>query len=159
MKYGRLSVLVVLLALLVGACASGRAGSPLYRRDIGVVSAGEAVTLAEQVITRHGYEIEHAETDPEIRVLTRWRSRPAMRDEQVLGITAAESRILVVGRLRGHTDLGALYNVTMTIENRVQVARQPDWNETLNTQQFRAYADEIANDFRQLVTNIGVRRF
>jgi hypothetical protein len=150
---------VLLLVLLGTACATGRSGTPLYRRDIGTATLGDAVTLAEQVIHRHGYEIEQQETDPAIRILTRWHARQPLRDEAALGITAAETRILVAGRMRGHSELGASYSVNMTIENRVQVAGSTEWSEALNTVMFREYADRIADDYRQLITNIGVRRF
>lgn len=151
--------LLFLLALLFSACASTRSGSALYRRDVGVATAGDALTLAEQVINRYGFQIDQADTEPDIRLLTRWRPRTPFRDEQVLGITAAESRILIVARLRTHTELGPLYAVNLTIENRVQVAGSTDWNELLNTDMFREFANEIYNDYRQLVANIGVRRF
>lgn len=156
MPYRRLLLLLVLLG---AACASGRAGSPMFRRDIGTTSGPDAYILAEQVLHRHGYIIEQSDTVPEIRIQTNWKPRQPMQDESALGITAAENRITVVARMRGQSDLGLIYNVSMTIENRVQVAGGSGWNETLNTPMFRAYADEIAEDYRQLVTNIGVRRF
>jgi hypothetical protein len=43
---------VLLLVFLAASCASGRAGNPVYRRDIGTATLGDAVTLAEQVINR-----------------------------------------------------------------------------------------------------------
>ncbi|CAN5883540.1 hypothetical protein BH23GEM9_BH23GEM9_34020 [soil metagenome] len=159
MKQRRTLLLLLLLLLVGAACASGRAGSPLYRRDIGTATGPDAFTLAEQVIHRHGYEIEQSDTIPEIRIVTKWKPRQPVRDEMVLGITSAENRIIVVGRIRGQSELGAYYNVNMTIENRVQVAGSSEWNETLNTDLFREYADNISNDYRQLIANIGVRRF
>jgi hypothetical protein len=159
MMVRRPTLWLLLLVLLVGACASGRGGSPLYRRDIGTATGPDAYSLAEQVIHRRGFTIEQADTVPEIRILTEWRRRLPFRDEQVLGITAAENRILVVARPRGQTELGGLYSVSMTIENRVQVAGDPSWNETFHTDMFREFADEISNDYRQLIANIGVRRF
>lgn len=152
--------LVLLLVLLSAACATGRAANPVYRRDIGTATGPDAFTLAEQVIHRHGYEIEQADTVPDIRILTKWKPRRPVDDELALGVTTAESRILVMGRVRGQTtDLGGLYTVSMTIENRVQVAGSTEWTESLNTELFRDYADRIANDYRQLIMNIGVRRF
>lgn len=140
------------------ACAAGHGGSPLYRRDIGQASAADAISLAEQVIHRYGYQIDHAEDSPEIRILTHWRPRLPLEDEAALGVTGAENRILVVARTRAHTELGAHYNITFTMENRIQVVRDPSWIETLNTPLFLEYADEIASDYRQLISNIGVRR-
>jgi len=157
MRSRHLWLLLVLIS--IAGCASANGGTALYRRDIGTASGPDAVTLAEQVINRRGYEVEHVETTPEIRMLTKWKQRRPLADEQALGITAAESRIIVVGRQRGQTEMGSFYSINMTIENRVRVAGSPDWNEALNTEMFRAYADEISEDYRQLITNIGVRRF
>jgi hypothetical protein len=150
---------VLLLVFLAASCASGRAGNPVYRRDIGTATLGDAVTLAEQVINRYGFEVEHQQTEPDIRIVTHWKARAPLQDEATLGVTAAENRIIVTGRVRGMQELGALYNVNMVIENRVQVARGSEWNEALNTAMFRTFADGISNDYRQLVANIGVRRF
>lgn len=151
-------LLLSLILLGTAACASGQAGSPLYRRDIGIASGPDAITLAEQVIHRYGYQIDTAEESPEIRILTRWRHRLPFDDEAALGVTSAETRILVVARARSHSEMGSQYNIRFTMENRLGVARDPNWTETLNTPEFRKYADEIANDYRQLVSNIGVRR-
>jgi len=155
-----LTRLFVFLGLLAtSACAIGQGGSPLYRRDIGMASAVDAKTLAEQVIHRHGYMIDTSEDSPEIRILTQWRHRLPFDDEAAMGVTAAETRILVVARARSHTELATYYNITFTMENRLGVAGNPTWNSTTNTPMFRAYADDIANDYRQLVSNIGVRRY
>jgi hypothetical protein len=154
-----LLLLLLLLAVGAGACASSR-GVPQYRQEIGSASGPDAMILAEQVLGRHGFHIEQADTTPEIRILTRWRQRAPLEDERALGVTGAENRVLIVGRIRGQaSDLGALHIITMTIDNRVQMAGSPEWVETLNTDMFREYAAEIVNDYRQLVLNIGVRRF
>jgi hypothetical protein len=151
-------ILLLLVLLSSAACAGGHGGSPLYRREIGIATAADASMLAEQVIHRYGYQIDRAEDSPEIRILTHWRPRLPFVDEAALGATAAESRILVVARIRSHTELGAHYNIMFTMENRLQMAMDLAWNESLNTRMFREYAGEIANDFRQLVSDIGVRR-
>jgi hypothetical protein len=151
--------LIILGILASAACASGGGGTPLFRRDIGTATAVDAVSLAEQVISRHGFEIYQSNPAPDIRILTYWRPREPFADEKALGVNAAESRILVTARERAQTELGALYNVDLTVENRVRVAGTVDWTETHNSEQFRAYANEIASDYKQLVTNIGVRRF
>jgi hypothetical protein len=148
----------ILFAILGSiACASG-SGGPLFRREIGTASAIDAVTLAEQVIARHGYEIHQSDPGPDMRILTYWRPRSPFADEAALGVTAAESRILVTARERAQTELGALYNVHMTVENRVRVAGSPDWNHSVNTDGFEDYADEIVENFRTELNNIGVRR-
>lgn len=151
--------LVLLLVLLSTACASGRPANPVYRRDIGTATIGDAVSLGEQVLMRYGFEVDQMNTEPDIRIVTHWKARQPMRDEAALGVTAAENRIIITGRMRGAQELGVLYTVNMVIENRVQVARSTEWTEALSTDLFREYADGITNDYRQLISNIGVRRF
>lgn len=155
----RMSRLFSLMALaMLAGCATG-GGSAFYRKEVGQATALDAKTLAEQVITRYGYTIDSFEEEPEIRIQTHWRHRLPFEDEAAVGITAAESRIVVVARPRSYTDeRGAYYNIYFMVENRLGVAGEPAWNSTLNTPQFRAYADSMAEDFKSLLMNIGVRR-
>ena len=158
MNSRKIVLMLVMLAAVTAACATGR-GTPLYRRDIGTASLMDAVSLANQVLARKAYEVESSDTVPDIRIVTHWKVRQPFPDEAELGITNAESRIIVVGRRRGQTEMGAFYAITLQLENRVRVVSAPEWNEAANTPMFRAYADEIANEYRRLVTNIGVRRY
>lgn len=151
-------ILAGVLLLGAGACASTPSGTPLYRREIGMASGPDARRLAEEVIHRYGYQIDTSEDAPEMRILTHWKHRVLFDDEKAMGITAAETRILVVARPRSHTDARSFFNITVTFENRVGVAADPAWNSTTDTPMFTAYADEIVEDFRRLVSNIGVRR-
>lgn len=158
MAFGRL--LVVLALLAAGACASGKGGgSALYRREIGQASGPDARRLAEQVVDRYGYMVDTYEEAPEIRILTHWRPRLPFDDEKSAGVTSAESRLLIVARQRSVNEMGSTYNIIMTVENRLGLAGEPPLNSTLNTPMFRAYADGISNDLRQLVSNIGVRTY
>jgi hypothetical protein len=151
---------LLVFVLFAAACASGGArGTALYRRDIGNASEADALTLSHRIITRYHYEVFQQESQPIIRIETHWRARPPFADEQAMGITNAESRLIVTARIRGDSEMGSIYNVQMQIENRVRVAGGPDWNETTNTPMFRAYADEIVREFKSDMMNIGVRRF
>ena len=152
-------VLFLMLLIVIGACASGRGGSALYRRDVGTASGLDALSIGRQIMDRYAYEIETLDTIPDIRVVTHWKQRRPFQDEAELGITAAESRMIISGRHRGQTEMGSFYAVTVTLENRVRVPSSPDWNESTNTPMFRAHADEITNEYRRLITNIGVRRY
>lgn len=153
-------ILVLTLLSAAAACASGGGGaSPVYRRDIGNASFVDALSRSELVLARSHYEILNLDTIPFIRIETHWRPRPPFADEQTLGITEAESRVIVTARVRGETDIGSVYNVQMTVENRVRLAGGPDWNERTNTPMFREYADDITTMFKTEFVNIGVRRY
>ena len=152
---------LLLSVLLVGACASagGPAGTALYRRDVGGASKSDAVTIATRVARQHNYEIAGIDSLREIQIQTEWLKRPPFTDETTQGIAEAESRLVVTARPRGQTTIGTNYSVTVTVENRLRLPNSPSWNESLNTPMFTAYADRITNDLKQLITNIGVRRY
>lgn len=155
----KLRNLIPSVGLLIVACASGGGGSAMYQREIGNASGSDTFDRARLVINRFHYEIAEQDSIPYIRIETYWRPRQPFADEQALGITDAESRIVVTARIRGESELGSIYNIRLALENRVRVAGSPDWNETTNTPEFRQYADGIVQNFKQELTNIGVRRF
>jgi hypothetical protein len=119
----------------------------------------DAYTLGMQIVNRYGFEAEEQDTVQEVRIQTHWKKRAPFADEQELGITDAETRILILGRSRGTTELGSNFSINVTLENRVRVAGGIDWNETTNTPMFVRYADDLTAEYRRLVTNIGVRRY
>jgi hypothetical protein len=149
---------LTLFVITLGACASG-GGSALYRRDVGNASLTDAMDRSELILARNQYEIEATDSIPFIRIETRWRPRAPFQDELALGITSAESRVIVTGRVRGETEVGSVYNVQLVVENRVRVAGGPEWNLNTNTAMFRGYADVMAEQLKTEFTNIGVRRF
>ena len=154
----RRNVLLLFVLLFAAACASG-GGSALYRREVGTASLSDSYHIGLQIVNRYGYEIEEQDTVLEVRIQTHWKKRRPFNDEMELGITDAENRIIINGRNRGQTELGANYSINVTLENRVRVAGGVDWNETTNTPMFVRYADELTTEYRRLVTNIGVRRY
>ena len=151
-----------LLALLVvAACASGgrTSSSATFQRDIGIASEPDAIAIAERIIQRYQYEVIRTDPVPNLRYETDWKKRVPFGDEHALGITEAENRLIITGRLRNTTDLGANYDLNLTVENRVRVAGSLDWNEGTASPLFRRYADEITEEFRKELQVIGVRRY
>jgi hypothetical protein len=151
-------MLLLAVATVLGACAGGR-GTALYQKDVGTASMIDALDRANLVVTRHHYEVSELDSIPIIRIETHWRQRPLFADEQALGITNAESRLIITARSRSETEVATLYNVRLIVENRVRVAGATEWNDRYSTPQFVAYADGITADFRRELQNIGVRRF
>ena len=152
------AVIMALTVALAFACASS-GGSARYQRDLGNASAVDAVTLTMRVVSRFQYEVLSYDSIPLIQIETHWKQRPPFEDETALGITAAESRVIITGRIRGETTMGSIYNLRMAVENRVRPAGLAEWNESTNTPMFREHADAIVQEFRQELLNIGVRRF
>jgi hypothetical protein len=151
-------MLFLCLCLSLAACASARGGTALYRREVGNASFPDAMTLSMRVIQQFQYEVFQVDTITEINILTHWKARRPFADELALGITAAESRLQIVGRRRGENDICRFYNINLTLENRVRVAGSADWNETTNTPMFTQRADEIVAEYRRRLSDIGVRR-
>jgi hypothetical protein len=155
----RRAVLLLVGLVLLGACAGGGRVAPVYQRDIGNASRADLLSRAMLILTRFHYEVHHQELDPEIRIETHWRERPPFADEQVLGITHGENKVTVLGRVRGEAMDASVYHIRMVVENRVRVAGGIDWNETVQTPMFRAYADSMTVEFRREISNIGVRAY
>jgi hypothetical protein len=153
----RLALLV--MATSLAACAGGRAGMTVFQRDVGNASGNDAVSRALVVIGRNHFEVAQQDSTPFIRIETHWRSRTPFRDEQALGVTSAESRVIIIARPRAESEFATTYNVRLMMENRVRVAGGAEWNETLSTPEFRQFADKMAEELRREYVNIGVRAY
>ncbi|MGH7467183.1 MAG: hypothetical protein ACRENP_04275 [Longimicrobiales bacterium] len=157
MKHRNVAILTV---AAFAACASGGGrGSAVYQREIGNASATDAVSRALLILSRNHFEVYQQEAAPFIRIETHWRTRRPFTDEVALGITNAESRVIVTARVRGETDVGSVYSVRMAVENRVKVGENMEWNDRTNTPMFRKFAEEMTGQFRTELINIGVRRY
>ena len=151
-------VLSALFAVIVAACASG-SGARLYQKEVGLASGTDLRRITSLMYLRFHYEVAEHDSVPMLRWESHWRPRSPFRDEQELGVTNAESRLIVIGRARSESDVMTTYTARVTMENRVRVAGSEVWNESLNTPMFRAYADSLAEGFRTEIANIGVRRY
>jgi hypothetical protein len=151
---------VLFLCLFVMACASARTGggSALYRREVGNATPSDAMRIGLRIVQQFQYEVFQIDTITELNILTHWKPRRPFADELALGVTSAESRMNIIGRLRGQNDVCRAYNLYLTLENRVRVAGSADWNESTNTPLFTQNGDEIVAEFRRRLADIGVRR-
>jgi hypothetical protein len=153
----RLILLAVTITVGVGACASG-GGARLYQRDLGTASAPDLTRIVAYVLQRFHYEVADQDGEPVLRWETYWQPRTPFTDESELGITGAETRIIVTGRSRSETQV-TLYTSRLVVENRVRVANDGVWSDAINTPMFQVYADSVAEEFRTEFTKIGVRRY
>jgi hypothetical protein len=155
----RASLLVLLLAL---GCAGLRSGSQgklaSFQRNVGTASVPDAMERVPRVLRLFAYEIMREETTPSIMIETHWKSRVPFTDEHNLGITTAENRVMVTGRVRGNTELRAYYNLNLSIDNRVKLMGGEGWVETSATPMYRAYADSLTKHMQRELM-IGVRKY
>jgi len=154
----RWSVFLV-VAAVTSACASGGGGSAVYRREIGNASLNDVLSRSRLILNRYQYEVLEQDSLPFVRIETHWRERRPFEDETAMGITEAETRLIISARARAQTDLGGTYNIRLTMENRVRLMDAPEWNEKTNTTMFQRYADEVTAEFRKEISDIGVRRY
>ena len=158
-RHNRLAAIIAAsITIVIGACATGGSGSRLYQRDLGTASAPDLSRIVAFVLQRFYYEVADHDGEPALRWETYWQPRTPFTDETELGITGAETRIIVTGRSRSETQV-TLYTSRLVVENRVRVANDGVWSDAINTPMFRVYADSVAEEFRTEFTKIGVRRY
>jgi hypothetical protein len=145
--------------LFLAACASSGSGgaSALFQRNIGNASRPDAMDRSLRIVHQFQYEVFRQDEGANIRIETHWKPRLPFEDEQVLGITAAETRLIITAILRNDLKATASYDVNLTVENRVRTGIDEVWNETTVTDMFREYADRITQEFKRELM-IGVRR-
>jgi hypothetical protein len=153
---------ILLLASVLAACsAATTANAPgtatRFERGLGVASARDVMDKTVKVIRQHQFEVFRTENPPNLYLETHWRSRAPFDDEQMQGVTAAQTRVIMRAAPRGTSTLAEFYSVDLTIENKVQRGGSETWDATLATPQYIAYANRITQDLRDEL-NIGVRR-
>ncbi len=153
-----LGFLLLLLVVILPACAS-TGGSAIYRKDVGGGTESNAREIFERILGFNQYELDRVDESPNFRMESRWRVRPPFEDERALGIVEAESRIILVGRLRAPSELGEQFAFTIVVENRARSQDGGPWISTANTDMFLAYARGIAEQVEEDFRTIGVRRF
>jgi hypothetical protein len=157
MKLRNQWVLGASFAVVIGVTACGASGTRLYQKEVGLATRTDLERVATLNILRFHYEVAEHDSIPFLRWETHWRPRRPFTDEIDLGITAAETRLMVMGRARSESET-TIYSTRVTVENRVRVAGGADWNPNVHTPLFVAYADSIVEEFRKEFANIGIRR-
>jgi len=151
-----------LLGLTAG-CALG--GGPGIGGDLtwdaGLATARDVREKSLRVLQNHSYELEREEAPPNMYFLTRWRARTPFKDETELGAELAQTRFIVEARPRERgrdTRAGTLtmYTVRVRVENELRREGETDWVQADPTDEFRAYAANIAALIRQEL-RIGIR--
>jgi hypothetical protein len=162
-RWGTRIGFLLLLLTVVGlpACASSTGGSAVFRRELGSGTESNAREIFERVTGLRQFQIEKIEPSPNFSIITEWRLRPPFPDERLLGITEAETRLTLVGRIRvpATEAAGEQFAFTLVVENRTRGGEGEPWVSTRNTELFRNYAQSIAEQIEQEFRTIGIRRF
>jgi hypothetical protein len=133
----------------------------VFRRELGSGTESNAREIMERVTGLRQYQIEQIEPSPNFSITTQWRDRPPFSDERLLGILEAETRLILVGRIRvpATEAAGEQFAFTLVVENRTRGGDGEPWIMTRNTELFRNYAQVIADQLEQEFRTIGIRRF
>jgi hypothetical protein len=155
-----LHVLPVALIVLVAACSARGTTANLTRfdRSVGIGTGPDIQERVTKVLNQHQFLVEREQEPPNLYVETRWRNRQPFDDEQALGISSAQIRLIVRTSARSSTPQGQLFNVHLGIETRVRLQGGEDWTSAVATPQYVEYTNLIFEDLRREL-EIGVRRF
>ncbi|HUF51535.1 MAG TPA: hypothetical protein VMN60_11905 [Longimicrobiales bacterium] len=144
----------LLFVIALAGCASG-AARPYVTVQAGTAPRLDIDTKLKLVLQRHQYVLVREEQETNLYYETQWRPRTPFDDEQGVGATHAESRIIVRARPRSRET--ANYTVSFTVENRLRTA-DAEWVSSAVTDQFGRYARELGGEFtRELAQGIRVR--
>ena len=104
---------VAALAALQLSCAGAlqpgsEATTARFERSVGTGSAPDLMTISTRVVRQNNFEIYKEDGAPRIYIETRWKDRYPFDDEQMLGATKAQTRLILRGTAHGSTPLGPL---------------------------------------------------
>ena len=140
------------LLLVTAGCATGGGGggqdSPEVRVNVGVSTAADMEQQAGTVLSRYQFPVLRTVREPVPLVESEWRNQTPTQDEQELGVTEIQCRILVRGRERSPSGGLRLYEVTFHMESQVKTPASPEWTLMPVTSQRTRFAREIAGELQ-----------
>lgn len=149
------AVTLALLSISAIGCATGgggnAGGSSFVRMDVGVAQAQDLIEQTNDLLRRESFQILRTDPIPAPLFETEWRNQNPTEDEQALGVTEIQCRILVRGRERPPNGSMRIWQVTYTMETLVRTLTSPDWSEMPVTPQRRILAREIGQELRTLL--------
>jgi hypothetical protein len=149
--------LIVLLVVLSTGCAgsgSGKSdtGGKSYSAQIGITYRAEFFGVTEHILlNKYQYQVGRQEEDPrQLYFETAWKERSVFADEVEMGITAAQTRII----LRANARHIGQYKIQFYAENEYQYAASGEWRSGPMSKELKHYLSEIAgrlkHEFRLL---------
>jgi hypothetical protein len=117
------AILVLLVALLSGACASAaRAGGGDYNVVVGRSTSTHLKGALPDIIGRHGYRLYRTtESATQLHWETEWRSREVLPAEAEAGVVGAMVQLVFDGRERG-----GVYTLQLRARSRTRTT-ETDW--------------------------------
>ena len=156
-KSYNISSYVALLALSISAigCAAGGGGNgggtAFVRMDMGISTAQDFQEQTNDLLRRMSFRVFRQDQVPVPLIESEWRNQTPTADEQALGVTEFQCRIIVRGRERNPMGGQRVFQFSYTMETQVKTVDSPDWTEMGVTPERRVYANEIGRELRTML--------
>jgi hypothetical protein len=152
--YRGLFVLLIVLSTGCAGSGSGKSGTggKSYSAQIGITYQDEFWAVTRRVVLdKYQYQVTREEESPrQLYFETAWKERSVFADEVKMGITAAQTRIIVRANAR---HIGQ-YKLQFNAENEYQYAASGEWRSGPMSKELKHYLSEIAgrlkHEFRLL---------
>jgi hypothetical protein len=152
--YRGLFVLLIVLSTGCAGSGSGKSGTDgkSYSAQIGIAYQDEFWPVTRRVVLdRYQYQVTREEESPrQLYFETAWKERSVFADEVEMGITAAQTRII----LRANARHIGQYKIQFYAENEYQYAASGEWRSGPMSKELKHYLSEIAgrlkHEFRLL---------
>lgn len=150
------AALLGLATLAAASCASagggGNAdGASFVQMDMGVVTAQAMSEQTRNLFRREQFQVFREEPVPAPLIESEWRNQTPLTDEQALGVTDVQVRVVVRGRERPPQGAIRVYQVTYQMEVETKSATSPEWTPAEVTSQRRDMARELGRELQTLL--------
>ncbi|MEK9501062.1 hypothetical protein [Gaopeijia maritima] len=150
------STVLGLTTLVAASCASagggGNAdGGAIVQMDMGVVTAEAMSEQTQNLFRREQFQVFREEPVPAPMIQSEWRNQTPTTDEQAMGVTEVQVRVVVRGRERPPMGGLRVYQVTYQMEAEVKTAAAPEWMPAEITPQRREMARELGRELQTLL--------
>lgn len=147
---------MILLAILVLSTACAGSGSSrglsdrgIYSVRLGVASLSAINRESRPIFNRYGYTVDQRDVygNDQLRLRTRWRTRPVLEDEEAEGYVEAQTRLFLL--TRPSTGVSGT-RVNLRSETRYKRDAAGNWRNAAITPEAKRYIDEIAREFKDI---------
>lgn len=150
------SVLFGLVAIAAAGCASAGGegngeGSAIVQMDMGVVTAPAMSEQTQNLFRREQFQVFREEPVPAPLIQSEWRNQTPTTDEQAMGVSEVQVRVVVRGRERPPMGGLRVYQVSYTMEVEGKTDASPDWTPLEVTPQRREMARELGRELQTLL--------
>jgi hypothetical protein len=146
------------LTLMVAAtagCATGGAGngggSTSVRMDMGISNFADFTEQTGDLFRRTQFTVFRTDQPPAPLIESQWRNQTPTADEQALGVTEVQTRIIVRGRERNPIGGMRVFQFTYFMEILYKTATSQEWIEMPVTEEREDFAEDLGQELKTLL--------